>query len=74
MTASTNTDLVIGPSLRMKKGDYAIICEGPMAGVKGEFIRYKGKGQIIIKVDILGQYAGIEILEKNVEKILPIYY
>ena len=46
-----------------------MILEGPMAGAKGEFTRYKGKDRVIIKIDILGQYAGVEVLENNVEKI-----
>ncbi len=46
-----------------------MVLEGPMAGAKGEFIRYKGKDRVIIKIDILGQYAGVEVSEDNIEKI-----
>ena len=66
---NANMDLVTGTNIRIKKGDYVMILEGPMAGAKGEFTRYKGKDRVIIKIDILGQYAGVEVLEDNVEKI-----
>ena len=62
-------DLITGANIRIKKGEPVIILEGPMAGVKGEFAKYKGKGRVIIKIDVLGQYAGVEVPEKNVEKI-----
>jgi transcription antitermination factor NusG len=66
---NTNMDIVTGTNIRMKKGDFVMVLEGPMAGAKGEFIRYKGKGRVFIKIDILGQYAGVEASEDNVEKI-----
>ena len=46
-----------------------MILEGPMAGIKGEFTRYKGKGRVVIKIDVLGQYAGVDVDQDNVEKL-----
>ncbi len=66
---STDLDITTGFNSCMKKGDPVMILEGPMAGVKGEFIRYKGKESVIIKIDLLGQYAGTEISRDSVEKI-----
>ena len=66
---SANTDLITGTTIRIEKGDPVIILEGPMAGAKGEFTRYKGRGRVVVKIDILGQYAGVEVEEDNVEKI-----
>jgi len=66
---SANMNLITGANIRMKKGDPVMILEGPMAGARGEFTRYKGQGRVIIKIDILGQYAGVEVEEDNVEKI-----
>lgn len=66
---SANMDLITGTTIRLKKGDLVMILEGPMAGVKGEFTRYKGKGRVVVNIDILGQYAGVEVEEDNVEKI-----
>ncbi|MCD4720379.1 MAG: UpxY family transcription antiterminator [Desulfobacula sp.] len=66
---SANMDLITGENVRIKKGQPVIILEGPMAGVKGEFARYKGKGRVVIKIDVLGQYAGVEVKEDNVERV-----
>lgn len=66
---SVDMDLVTGANIRLKKGDPVIILEGPMAGIKGEFTRHKGRGRVVIKIDVLGQYAGVEVAENNVEKV-----
>ena len=68
MTAA-NVDLITGSSMLLQQGDPVMILEGPMAGVKGEFTRHKGKGRVIIKIDLLGQFAGVEMDGENVEKI-----
>ncbi|MDA3788272.1 MAG: UpxY family transcription antiterminator [Desulfobacula sp.] len=66
---STSMDLITGDNIRLKKGDPVMIINGPMAGAKGEFAHYKGKGRVFIKIDVLGQYAGVEVDENNVEKL-----
>ncbi|MBC8439569.1 MAG: UpxY family transcription antiterminator [Deltaproteobacteria bacterium] len=66
---STSMDLITGANIRLKKGDPVMIINGPMAGAKGEFIHHKGKGRVFIKIDVLGQYAGVEVDENNVEKL-----
>jgi transcription termination/antitermination protein NusG len=66
---SAATDLITGSCIRLKQGDPVMVLEGPMAGIRGEFFKYRGQGRIIIKVTLLGQYAGVEIDEDNVEKI-----
>lgn len=66
---SSNMNLITGSNISMKKGDSVMIIEGPLAGIRGEFIRHKGKGRVIIKIDLLGQYAGTEIEEDKIEKL-----
>ncbi len=66
---SANMDLVTGESIRLKKKDMVQILSGPMAGVKGEFLRYQGRGRVIINIDLLKRYVGVEVSEKNIEKI-----
>jgi len=68
LLTNANIDLITGNLIRLKKGDTVMILEGPMAGLKGEFFRHKGKGRVIVKIDLLGQYAGVEMDENNVEK------
>lgn len=69
LLTSTTQDLITGAIVRLKKGDPVMILEGPMAGLKGEFYRHKGQGRVIVKIDLLGQYAGLEVDSDNVEKI-----
>jgi len=69
LLTSVTQDLVTGSIIEFKKGDPVIILEGPMAGMKGDFFEHKGRGRVIIKVDLLGRYAGVEVDSDNVEKI-----
>jgi transcription termination/antitermination protein NusG len=71
---SSNVDLITGASIKLKKGDPVMIIDGPLAGVKGEFIHYKGKNRVVIKVELLGQYAGTEIESSMVEKLPDLLY
>jgi len=66
---SSNMDLITGSNISLKKGDPVMIIEGPLAGIRGEFIRHKGKGRVVIKIDLLSQYAGTEIEEDKIEKL-----
>jgi len=66
---SSHMDLITGSNISLKKGDPVLIIEGPLAGIRGEFIRQKGQGRVVIKIDLLGQYAGTEIEEDKIEKL-----
>lgn len=68
-----NIDVITGANVKLAKGDAVQVLSGPMAGVRGEFIHYKGHDRVIIKFDILGQYAGVEISEGNIEKIPDLF-
>lgn len=67
------TDVITGTSIQLKKGDPVMILEGPMAGIRGEFIHHKGKSRVVIKIDVLGQYAGVEVEEDNIEKVPDLF-
>jgi len=54
----------------LKKGDKVLVVSGPFVGVTGTFIRYGGKGRVIVNIEALGQYAGVEVSEDEIE-ILP---
>lgn len=64
-----DTEIVTGDSKKLKKGTPVLITRGPMVGVKGIFIKYKGKTRVIIDIDSLKQFAGIEVLKEDVEKV-----
>ncbi|MBW1726109.1 MAG: UpxY family transcription antiterminator [Deltaproteobacteria bacterium] len=54
---------------RFKKGDQVIVVYGPFAGVIGTFARYKGKGRVIVNIEALGQFAGVDVSEEDIEKL-----
>ncbi len=61
-------DVITGPDKGLAKGDPVLVINGPMTGATGEFVQYKGRGRVIIRIDALGQFAGVEIDEQDVEK------
>jgi len=54
----------------LKKGDKVMVIHGPLEGLIGTFVRYGGKGRLIVNVEALGQYAGVEVSEDDIE-IMP---
>ena len=63
------TEHPITTGSRFKKGDRVMVVYGPFTGVTGTFIRYQGKGRIIVNIEALGQYAGVDVSEDDVEKL-----
>lgn len=54
---------------RFKKGDRVVVLYGPFTGVIGTFVRYRGKGRVIVNIEALGQFAGAEVSEEDIEKL-----
>ena len=65
-----STEHPITTGNQLKKGDKVLVVHGPFAGVTGTFIRYGGKGRVIVNIEALGQYAGVEVSEDDIE-IVP---
>ena len=65
-----NGDHLVTTGNSLTKGDKVLVVSGPFAGVTGTFIRYGGKGRVIVNIEALGQYAGVEVNEDEIE-ILP---
>ena len=55
---------------RLNAGDKVMVVYGPFTGVVGTFARYGGKGRVIVNIEALGQYAGVEVSEEYIE-IIP---
>ncbi len=63
-------EVIRGNIAGLSKGTPVIIVSGPMAGVKGEFIKYKGnKSRVIIRIETMGQFAGVETDKNNLERL-----
>ena len=54
---------------RLKTGDKVMVVFGPFTGVVGTFVRYGSKGRVIVNIEALGQYAGVEVSEDDIEVI-----
>ena len=65
----SDQEIITGDSRKLKKGTPVMITNGPMAGMKGIFIKYRGKHRVIIDIDSLKQFAGIEVMKESVEKL-----
>lgn len=65
-----NGDNAVVTGTRFRKGDRVIVVYGPFAGVVGTFVRYGGKGRVVVNIEALGQYAGVDVNEEDIE-ILP---
>jgi len=64
------TDHPVTTGYNLKKGDKVLVVSGPFAGVSGTFVRYGGKGRVVVNIEALGQYAGVEVSEDEIE-IVP---
>jgi transcription antitermination factor NusG len=52
-----------------KRGEKVRVINGPFSGVRGIFSTYKGKGHVIVFVEILGQSASVEVSVDDIERI-----
>lgn len=52
---------------KYRKGDHVVVVRGPFTGVTGIFVRYKGNDRVVVNIDALGQSAGVEVDEDDVE-------
>ncbi len=67
-----NSDSSIITGKRMIKGDRVMVVKGPFTGVIGTFSNYRGKSRVVINVDALGQTAGVEVHEDDIEPLSKI--
>jgi transcription antitermination factor NusG len=52
-----------------KEGDRVVVISGPFVGVVGTFVRYRGKGRVVVNIEALGQSAGVDVDSNDVEKV-----
>ena len=64
-----STELPVSTGSRLKRGDRVVVVSGPFAGVTGTFVRYRGKGRVVVNIEALGQYAGVEVDKNDVEPV-----
>lgn len=64
-----SSETAVTAGTRLKKGDRVVVVSGPLTGVIGTFVRYRGKERVIVNVEALGQHAGVDVDEKDVERL-----
>ena len=64
-----STELPVATGSRLQPGDRVMVVSGPFAGVAGTFVRYRGKGRVVVNIEALGQYASVEVDESDVEPL-----
>ena len=63
------TDHPVTTGTRLKKGDRVMVVAGPFAGVTGTFVRYRGKQRVVVNIEALGQHAGVDVDENDIERL-----
>jgi transcription termination/antitermination protein NusG len=63
------SELPIGTGSRLQQGDRVMVVQGPFAGVAGTFVRYRGQGRVLVNIEALGQYAGVDVDEDDIETL-----
>ncbi len=66
------SELPIGTGSRLQPGARVMVVQGPFEGVAGTFVRYRGQGRVIVNIEALGQYAGVDVSEDDIEILPPI--
>jgi len=66
------SDLPITTGHTLQKGDRVMVVNGPFAGVTGTFVRYGAHGRVVVNIEALGQFAGVDVQEEDIEILPPI--
>jgi len=64
------SELPIVTGNRLQPGDQVLVVNGPLTGVIGTFARYRNQGRVVVNIEALGQFAGVEVQDTDIE-ILP---
>lgn len=58
---------------RLQPGDRVVVVNGPLTGVIGTFVRYRNQGRVVVNIEALGQFAGVEVQDTDIEKLPAIH-
>lgn len=60
-------DQDIHTGTQMKKGDRVVVINGPLTGVIGQFVHYRGSQRVVVHIEALGQFAAVEVDIADIE-------
>jgi len=66
------SEMPITTGHRLQPGDRVMVVNGPFAGVIGTFVRYRNQGRVVVNIEALGQFAGVDVQEEDIEILPPI--
>ncbi len=66
------SDLPITTGHTLQQGDRVMVVNGPFSGVTGTFVRYGAQGRVVVNIEALGQFAGVDVREEDIELLPPI--
>ncbi len=62
-------NMPIATGHKLQQGDRVLVVNGPFAGVSGTFVRYRGQGRVVVNIEALGQTAGVDVNEDDIETL-----
>jgi transcription elongation factor/antiterminator RfaH len=63
------SEMPIATGSRLQKGDRVLVVAGPLTGVTGVFVRYRGQGRVVVYIEALGQHASVDVQEEDIERL-----
>jgi len=65
-------EMPIAIGRRLHPGDRVLVVNGPFTGVIGAFVRYRSQGRVVVNIEALGQFAGVDVQAEDIEVLPPI--
>lgn len=66
-------EMPIATGRRLQPGERVLVVNGPFTGVTGTFARYRSQSRVLVNIEALGQFAGVEVQEEDIEVLPPIH-
>lgn len=66
------SEMPIATGHRLQPGERVLVVNGPFTGVVGTFVRYRGQDRVVVNIEALGQFAGVDVQEEDIEVLPPI--
>jgi transcription antitermination factor NusG len=61
--------LPIEPYDSLQKGDVVVVTKGPLAGIEGSFVQYRGASRLVLSVSLINRAVAVEMDRLCVEPV-----
>lgn len=69
--AALKNGLPIEPYDSLQRGDVVVVTKGPLAGIEGSFVQYRGTSRLLLSVSLINRAVAVEMDRLCVEPIHP---